>query len=175
MKMKLRIPSFVTPRFEVPVRTRPVKVCIVFDAGWQIENAESAGDTPAMGCEIHAYDFAKLKSPEHRMKAVRHASAADVLIVAVQTDRPLPLHVQFSLGISLGLRDKGHRGVLALLTRRDASRTRTDSSLQHYLKTIAPSGGWKFVFAQFGAVKSIVRAPASPFANRNRFAHPIQD
>jgi len=173
MKNKLRIRSFVTPRFEVPVRKRPVKVCIVFDAGWQIENAESADDTLAGACEIHAYGFANLKLPEHRMKAVRHASAADILIVAVQTDRPLPLHVQFSLGISLGLRDKNHRGVLALLMRKCCSKISPDSPLKHYLKTIAPSGGWKFVLAQFGAVKSIVRAPALPFANRNRFA--IQD
>jgi hypothetical protein len=175
MKMKLQIPSFVTPRFEVPVRTRPVKVCIVFDAGWQIENAESAGDTPARRCEIHAYRFASLKLQERRMEAVRHASAADILIVAVQTGRPLPLHVQFSLGLSLGLRDKCRRGVLALLMRKCGTKISADSPLRHYLKTIAPSGGWDFVLAQVDAVQSVDRAPALPCANRNRFAHPIQD
>src|ERR1035438_6702707 len=146
--MKLLRPG-TRPRPENPdkkttrVSERPLRICVVFD---QDASAHSADVLIRHVASDYQYDtqsfrFDELDSPVPGVAAARSAADTDILVLAARGDRTLPAHIQFWLGLCLGLRDKDHEGALVALITRVAGIAGLHSSIVEYLETVAIIGG----------------------------------
>jgi hypothetical protein len=141
-----------------PAIERPFKICVVFDEDVAGRIAENMIKRVASNFEynIQSFAFDELNSTGSGATAARNVSDTDILLVAVRDDRALPDHMQFWLGLCLGLREGDQEGLMAVLVVKTAEAADPDSSLLDYLKTVAALGGMAFISQN----QNVRRAPA---------------
>jgi hypothetical protein len=125
---------------------RFLKVCTLYDEDMSALNAEILIKHAALDfeCYMQSFAFDELDPPGPGVTAARNASDSDILVVAIRDDRALPEHIQFWLGMCLGLRDEDQVGLLVMLTVKSSETASPDASLLDYLKTVAAIGGMEF-------------------------------
>jgi hypothetical protein len=125
---------------------RYLKICTVYDEDVSACNAEILIKHVASDfeCYMQSFAFDELDPPGPGVTAARNASDTDILVVAIRDDRALPEHIQFWLGMCLGLRDEDRAGLLVMLTVKSSETASPDASLLDYLKTVAGIGGMEF-------------------------------
>ena len=94
------------------------------------------------------FGFDELEEPVHAVAVARITADTEVLVLAIRGDRMPPAHIQFWLGLCLGLRDEDHEGALAALTTSAAEDADVHPSLMEYLETVATIGGLAFFMWQ---------------------------
>lgn len=130
----------------VPTTGRPIKISMIFDDGVSARRAQNLIEQVASDFEYNMQSFAfdALDLPGPSVTAARSASGTDILVVAVREDRVLPDHMQFWLGLYLGLRERDQEGLLAVLIVKAVATAVADTSLLYYLRTVAATGGMEF-------------------------------
>jgi hypothetical protein len=120
---------------------------VVFDEDASGRNAEILIRHVGLDCnrDTRSFRFDELNAPPVSVAAVaQSASDMDILLLAVRDDKMLPAHMQFWLGLCLGLRDEGYEGALVALIAQSAETADLHSSLVEYLETVAIIGGMAF-------------------------------
>ena len=147
-----------------PAIEPPLKICVVFDEDSSAGNAEVLIKHVAsnFGCETRSFRFDELDQPAPGVAAARHASATDIVVLALGDDRMLPDHVQYWLGLLIGLRGKDRRGALVVMFSHTVASSSTGSSLMDYLAAVATVGGLDFIPQQKRAADVAGAAHASP-------------
>jgi len=146
---------------------RPLKISVVFDEDASARSAEILIRRAASDFEykLQSFTFNELDSPGPGVATARDVSDTDILVVAVRDGRDLPGHVQLWLGLCLGLRHKDQAGLLVALIVKRGKTADSDSSLVHYLKTVAAIGGMTFLtpLLSFRRVSTLNRMPLAPW------------
>ena len=134
------------------VSERPLRICVVFDEDANGRRSEILIRhlAPDQHCEKQMFGFDELEEPVHAVAAARSTADTEVLVLAIRGDRMPPAHIQFWLGLCLGLRDADHEGALVALTTPAAEAADLHSSLMEYLETVATIGGLAFHPWQYG-------------------------
>jgi hypothetical protein len=134
------------------VNERPLRICVVFDEDASGRSAEILIRylAPDQHCERKMFGFHELEEPVHAVAAARSTADTEVLVLAIRGDRMPPAHIQFWLGLCLGLREEDHEGALVALTTPTAEAADLHSSLMEYLETVATIGGLVFLPWQHG-------------------------
>jgi hypothetical protein len=129
------------------VSERPLKICVVFDEDANGRSAEILIRhlAPDQYCERQMFGFHELEEPVHAVAAARSTANTEVLVMAIRGDRMPPAHIQFWLGLCLGLRDEDREGALVTLTTPAAEAADLHSALMEYLETVANIGGLAFL------------------------------
>jgi len=144
------------------VRERPLRICVVFDEDTSSRSAEILIKHVASGyqCDKQSFRFDELDEPIPGVAAARRTADTDILVLAVRDDRMLPAHIQFWLGLCLGLRDEDHEGALVALSAQAGETADLHSSLVEYLETVAIIGGMAF----FPWQQSVPHSSSSDYA-----------
>ncbi len=112
-------------------------------------------------CDKQWFRFDELGLRARGTAAARRASNTDILVLAVGNDGMLPDHVQFWLGLSVGLRDQHLAGALVAVIGMGTETTKTRPLFLEYLEAVAATGGLEF-FPLRGGVSHRVGRCAQP-------------
>ena len=146
----------------------PLKICVVFDDDDSARNAQVLIRHVASDCrcDTRLFQSDDLNTPGPGLAAARTASDMDILMLAVRDDRMLPDHVQFWLGLCMGLRDANQEGAMVVLIAEAAETPDPEYSLLEYLESVAAIQRFAFFPRQAGFPAGARRAIPKTGASR---------